>query len=140
MKPFPKKSLSDAERILSRFRRISENAFGIWINRFRLFASKATLKPDKVEIVVLASLVLQNMLPTVSRASYTSRVCRRQGWRRYDHTRLMARGIGAMQQFPPSTRNKSRRNKLTAEKARNSFMDYFMGLGQVPWQWNILYD
>ena len=71
MKPFPNKSLSDAERILSRFRRISENAFGIWINRFRLFASKATLKPDKVEIVVLASLVLQNMLPTVSRASYT---------------------------------------------------------------------
>ena len=57
---------------LSRFRRrISENAFGIWINRFRLFASKATLKPGKVEIVVLASLVLHTMLRTLSRASHT---------------------------------------------------------------------
>ena len=74
-KPFSKKSLSDAARVfnyrVSRFRRISENAFGIWINRFSLFATKAALKPGKVEIVALASLVLHNMLRTLSRTSYT---------------------------------------------------------------------
>ena len=75
MKPFSKISLADGERILnyrvSRFRRVSENAFGIWINRFRLFANKAALGPGKIEIIVLASLVLHNMLRTLPTSLYT---------------------------------------------------------------------
>ena len=45
MKPFGFKSASDMEIIfdyrLSRFRRIAENWFGIWSNRFNLFSTKA---------------------------------------------------------------------------------------------------
>ena len=45
MKPYGRKNLSDEERVFdylcSRFRRISENAFGIWSNRFKLFATRA---------------------------------------------------------------------------------------------------
>ena len=45
MKPYSRKNLSDEERVFgcrcSRFRRISENAFGIWSNRFKLFATRA---------------------------------------------------------------------------------------------------
>ena len=74
MKPYSKRALSDGERIfnyrLSRFHRVSENAFGIWINRFRPFANRAALAPGKIEIVVLASLVLHNILRTMSKSSY----------------------------------------------------------------------
>ena len=55
----------------SRFRRISENAFGIWSNRFRLFATRASLTPERAEIAVMASLALHNQLKTKSRESYT---------------------------------------------------------------------
>ena len=55
----------------SRFRRTSENAFGIWSNRFRLFATSASLTREKAEIAVMASLALHNLLRTKSRESYT---------------------------------------------------------------------
>ena len=55
----------------SRFRRISENAFGIWSNRFRLFATRASLTPERAEIAVMASLALHNQLKTKSRESST---------------------------------------------------------------------
>ena len=42
--------------------RVSENVFGIWINRFRLFVNRANLIPDKVLVVVMATLALQNLL------------------------------------------------------------------------------
>ena len=75
MKPFGFKNASDMERIfdyrLSRFRRIAENGFGIWNNRFKLFSTKTQLTPEKTAIAVMASLALQNMLRTNSRESYT---------------------------------------------------------------------
>ena len=75
MKPFRLKNASDMERIfdyrLSRFRRIAENGFGIWNNRFKLFSTKTQLTPEKTAIAVMASLALQNMLRTKSRESYT---------------------------------------------------------------------
>ena len=75
MKPYGRKNLSDEERVFdyrcSRFRRISENGFGIWSNRFRLFATRASLTPEKAEVAVMPSLVLHNLLRTKSRESYT---------------------------------------------------------------------
>ena len=75
MKPFGFKNASDMERIfdyrLSRFRRIAENGFGIWNNRFKLFSTKTQLTPEKTAIAVMASLALQNMLRTKSSESYT---------------------------------------------------------------------
>ena len=75
MKPYGRKNLSDEKRVFDyrclRFRRISENTFEIQSNRFRLFAIRALLAPERGEIAVLASLALHNLLRTKSRESYT---------------------------------------------------------------------
>ena len=74
MKPYGRKSLSDQERAFdyrcSRFRTISENALGIWCSRFILFATRASLTPERAEIAVMANLTLHNLLRTKSRQSY----------------------------------------------------------------------
>ena len=60
MKPYGRKDLSDEERVFdycfSRFKTISENAFGIWSNRFRLFVACASLTPEKAEIALMTNL------------------------------------------------------------------------------------
>ena len=60
MKPYGRKDLSDEERVFdycfSRFKTISENAFGIWSNRFRLFVTCASLTPEKAEIALMTNL------------------------------------------------------------------------------------
>ena len=58
MKPYPDKGLTDKKEIfgycLSCYRRVTENAFGIMANVFRVFYSKINLSPDKVTKVVLS--------------------------------------------------------------------------------------
>ena len=75
MKPCSQRSLEDIKTIfgyrLSRFRRVSENGFGIWSNRFRLFLGRANILPETAVGAAVASLVLHNMLRTKSRDSYT---------------------------------------------------------------------
>ena len=110
---------------------------GIWINRFRLFANRAALAPGKIEIVVLASLVLHNTLRTMSKSSYTPTEfvdhetdegtilpgsCREEVSPSY---------TGDLQCELPTRATDS------AEQARNKLKDYFMGPGQVPWQGNV---
>ena len=72
-------NVSKNERVFdyrcSRFRRTSENAFGIWSNRFRLFATSASLTREKAEVAVMASLALHNLLRTKSRENYTPIRC-----------------------------------------------------------------
>lgn len=70
MKPYPQKNLSDEERIfnhrLSRTRRISENAFGILANRWRVFRNPFLLSPEKVKMITYAALTLHNFLRSES--------------------------------------------------------------------------
>ena len=47
---------------LSRTRHISENAFGILTNRWRVFRKPFLLEPEKVKVVTLAMLTLHNWL------------------------------------------------------------------------------
>ena len=62
MNPYPQKDLSPDKRIfnyrLSRARRISENAFGILANRWRVFRKPFALQPEKVKIVTFSVLIL----------------------------------------------------------------------------------
>ena len=66
MKPFSHKSINENEAIfnyrLSRARRISENAFGMLANRFRVFLKPIKLEPKKVELITLCSCALHNFL------------------------------------------------------------------------------
>ena len=143
MKPFSQKGLTDDKRIfnyrLSRMRRISENAFGIWANRFRLFGTTSTLNPSKIEHVVLASLALHNMLRTKSSESYTP-----TGFIDFEIENGNVipgswREDGMLNNIKPIKCQTPHRPNLTAEKIREKFMIHFNGPGQIPWQWKVLY-
>ncbi|XP_046472514.1 uncharacterized protein [Neodiprion pinetum] len=68
MRPYPGSQLKDdeAKRIfnyrLSRARRISENAFGILSQKFRIYQRRIKMKPEHVDNVVLATCCLHNFL------------------------------------------------------------------------------
>ena len=70
MKPYPQKNLCSEKRIfnyrLSRARRISENAFGILANRWRVFRKPFLLKLEKVKSITYACLILHNFLRSES--------------------------------------------------------------------------
>ncbi|KAJ8681282.1 hypothetical protein QAD02_017069 [Eretmocerus hayati] len=66
MKPFGGHNLSEAQKIfnyrVSRARRVIESAFGILINRFRVFRTEIPFQPKVVDNIVLASVILHNFL------------------------------------------------------------------------------
>ncbi|PVD20418.1 hypothetical protein C0Q70_18573 [Pomacea canaliculata] len=68
MKPYPQRGLGDHDNIfnyrLSRVRRVSENAFGILVNRFRLLLNTLNLSPDVVACVTESCVALHNFLRT----------------------------------------------------------------------------
>ena len=63
LKPYPQTNLSDRKRIcncrLSRMRRISENVFGIWRSRFRVFTTAMALSPEKAVTITLATVAIR---------------------------------------------------------------------------------
>ena len=142
MKPYPQSNLTDRKRIfnyrLSRMRRISENVFGIWSNRFRVFTTSVALAPDKAKDITMATIVLHNMLRSKSKDSYTPEgsldqetatgVIQLGDWR--DEGTSFATSL-------PKT--KSNRASNSAEKIRETLADHFYGPGQIPWQWKILF-
>ena len=70
MKPYQQKDLSCDKRIFSyclfRARRISENAFGILTNRWRVFRKPFLLKPGKAKVITYSVLILHNFLRSES--------------------------------------------------------------------------
>ena len=75
MKPYGRKNMTDAQRTFdyrfSRKRRVPENAFGILVNKFRVFSVRNNLNENDVSIVPLPSLSLHNLLRERSRDTYT---------------------------------------------------------------------
>ena len=142
MKPYPQSSLSDRKRIfnyrLSRMRRISENVFGIWSNRFRVFTTSIALAPDKAKDITMATVVLHNMLRSKSKDSYTPEGSLDQ------ETATGAIQLGDWRNESTSfatslPKTKSNRASKSAEKIREILADHFYGPGQIPWQWKILF-
>ena len=142
MKPYGWKNLSDEERVFDyrclRFRRISVNAFEIYSNRFRLFAARASLTPERAEIAVLASLALHNLVRTKSRESYTptgsidfendaGEIL--EGTRRQE---VISTNVAGLQPAAPC------RTGFTAEKGRDELKLHFNRPGQIPFQWRVL--
>ena len=140
MKPYGRKNLSDEEKVFnyrcSRFRRISENGFVIWSNRFRLFATPASLTPEKAEVAVMASLVLHNLLRTKSRESYTpigSIDFENETGEVIEGTWNQEVVCTNLQPSAPC------RASMAAEEVRNQFKLHFNGPGQIPFQWRVLH-
>ena len=140
MKPFGFKNASDMERIfdyrLSRFKRIAENGFGIWSNRFKLFSTKAQLKPEKTTIAVMASLALHNMLRTKSSESYTP-----VGFIDTETNDGIIEGTwreGTAPNLAPLPDMRYGRTSLAGKDIKRKLCEYFNGPGQIPWQWVIL--
>ena len=142
MKPYPDKSSKsdDSKKLfnyrLSRFRRVSENAFGIWSSRFRIFRTTINLEPDTVCLIANASIALHNMMCVSSRETYAPRsFVDRVGpdgniidgdWRDEEQST-------AMRDLRPRTA--ANKPKKSAVEIRDIFKNYFMGPGAVEWQW-----
>ena len=137
VKPYPLRNLSLESRItnyrISRARRISENAFGIMANRFRVFLSPLQLSPKNVEKVTLASCVLHNFLRDKAPAEYAPPFS-------FDREDLESGEIHLGDWRCSSeleNLNISGRNTYikTAKEVRDGFSEYFNSPeGSVPWQ------
>ena len=134
MKPFGSRHMSRDERIhdyrTSRARRVSENAFGILVNRFGCLLTTMRQHPDTVTSIVIACLCLHNIMrlryPTMQNQLVDFEDMNRQvvpgAWR--DRTDLHnLRLVGG--------------NRATrAAKAQRIYLkEYFVSdAGKVPWQ------
>lgn len=68
MKPYSSRGLTNDERILnyrlSRARRVSENAFGLLVHRFRVLLNTAYHRPKTVKLITKTCVVLHNLWRT----------------------------------------------------------------------------
>lgn len=123
MKPFPRaSSLRDKEIAVynyrhSRGRRTTENTFGILCETFRIFHTPIIATPALVDNIITASCILHNLIrnsrPTKTNSSNV--------------IPLPARNV-----VPIAPING--RNREIAVEIRNSFKNYFNGIGAVYWQ------
>lgn len=136
MKPFPTMT-TQREKVfnyrLSRARRIVENAFGILVSRFRVFQSTIALKPEKVDIIVLAACSLHNWLRKTTHTYITQRCVDYEdiqvgntidgSWRHQLQRSL--------QDLPATRSNHSSREAILI---RNNYADHFITTGALAWQ------
>lgn len=124
MKPYPFRNLSKEERIfnyrLSRVRRVTENAFGILANRFRVLLNVSQLSPQKVTTVTLTCCVLHNFLREELDNAYIGNSV--------EELESQFRFVYALSSV------KSHRPRTEALAIRNEFKEYVNGVGSVPWQ------
>ena len=141
MKPYPQSNLTDRKRIfnyrLSRFRRISENVFGIWSSRFRVFSTTMALAPEKAATITLSTIALHNMLRTKGRALYTDEgsLDRETPDGSIIEGNWRSSGVN---QLASLSKGKDNHPSKSAESIREIFADHFYGPGAIPWQWNML--
>ena len=141
MKPYPQKNLCSEKRIfnyrLSRARRISENAFGILANRWRVFRKPFLLKPKKVKSITYACLILHNFLRSESTSGKVYIPPNlidfedANGNIIYGAWRNEIPKDSWLDLEPSINRNPTRQ----AKDIRDEFKRFFVNEGTVPWQW-----
>lgn len=143
MKPYPgNHEAGTMKRVfnyrLSRARRIVENVFGILSVVFRVFRAPIALRPDNVELFVMACVYLHNFLRRncQSRSLYTPHGT--IDYENFDH--VIVEGSWRRESTPcnmSNLNNIGRRNPQSAIEIRNNFAEYFVSAqGRVPWQNN----
>ncbi|CAB4029987.1 Hypothetical predicted protein, partial [Paramuricea clavata] len=123
---------------LSRCHRISENAFGILGNRWRVFRSRIALSPEKVSILVLGAITLHNYLRSNSTAG---KIYMPEDLFDHEDPAVTGKFIQGnwhsdeeciyWQDLPPCTAHNS---TFQAKEIRKEFTEYFMMEGALSWQ------
>ena len=121
---------------LTRFRRISENGFGILVNRFRLWLGRCNMNPEIVRWLHLASVALHNLLCTKSRQNYFEGGFADHISENGDISEGAWRNDGSHEEWLlPLSSSMARRYTGRANDIRNRLATYFLNEGNVPWQW-----
>jgi hypothetical protein len=137
LKPYSKVNLTLKQKIfnyhLSRARRVSENAFGILAQRFRVFGRPIELKVSTINLVIRSACYLHNWI-RMTTSNYISVGCvdykdldtgtfHEAHWRA-EHNLSLA----------PVMNIASNNYSTSAAHLRDQYADYFSGAGPVPWQ------
>lgn len=136
MKPYGGNNLSLKQKVfnyrLSRARRIVENAFGILVCKFRIFLKPLPYAPAKADKIVRTCVALHNWLRktqgtiqsvTVDTENIETGNIIPGSWREF-----LATGLINIE------RSLQNRSSQQAHNVRDSYADYFVGEGSVPWQ------
>lgn len=132
MRPFPGRGLSQTENIfnyrLSRARRTIENAFGIFVARWRLFRSNITADVVTINKMVGAAVCLHNFLMKDEENNSNGVYCPDSFLAGID----LEREINASQ-FNNIGRMASNNPANNVKQIRNTFMNYFVTeAGEMP--------
>lgn len=132
MKPFPRQqSLYDKTKAIynyrhSRARRTTENAFGIISSYFRIFFTPITTTPEKIDKIILASCILHNFMRDEKISCPSERA--------FDNTDDIT--LPTENLLPIA--NAIGRPTNEGTQIRDSFKEYFNGVGAVYWQENMI--
>lgn len=127
LRPYAGRGLPEEKMIfnyrLSRARRVSENAFGILSQKFRIFLNKLQVHPDNADKIILASLCLHNFLRDDDKLLNTL-IEEKQ-----NNQQTILTGL-------PKTGERLSSNAL---EIRVKFTNYFSSVeGALPWQENAI--
>lgn len=118
---------------LSRARKVVENVFGISSSVFRVLRKPMLLEPEKAQVIVMAIVHLHNFLrkSKASKNKYTPHgsLDREVNGSIVEGTWREA-GVSTMNQI----RNIPRGSTLSSKDIRDTYAQYFMTTGCVPWQ------
>lgn len=142
MKPYPQAGLTTEGRIfnyrLSRDRRISENAFGILANRWRILRSVIPLCPQKVTQLTLAIITLHNFLlqnPESSKNYVPAQLTDVEDQNTGDVTPGLWHNDPCSSSWLSYDPNCSNNYSADAKSIREEYKEYFNNEGAVHWQW-----
>ena len=129
MRPYPGRNLENSEQIynyrLSRARRVSENAFGILTQRWRVYQHRLNVNTELAMDIVKATCVLHNFLQKERTSSVNN------GEQSIEN---IGENRGGLTDIPASMIS-GNRNKKEAKRIRESLKDYFCSeKGAVEWQ------
>lgn len=143
LKPYPRSApLSLQQRVfnyrLSRARRISENAFGILVERFRIFEKPIPMKVETTECIIKATCALHNWLRKTTSRTYFPTGCVdiediENGtiipgeWRKHKSDGITPLGHVGSNNYSRNAANK-----------RDFYAEKFVATETVPWQWKMI--
>lgn len=128
MKPYPRQqSLHEHDKAIynyrhSRARRTTENAFGVMSSYFRILFTPIQTSVDKIDNIVLAACVLHNMMRSEKIYSPSES----------SFGNITNIQMPTFSMVPLATR--AGRPNSAAATIRDTFKDYFNGVGAVEWQ------